>query len=205
MILRVNISSHIVSEFPSSSWGTSQICAVGAQWKPFFPSWICSLRLRHVLRWAEPCDVAMLLNTGVCVTPDNSIYVISTWSLGFKSIFTQAHSFSFFKCSAKNLKNISELFYYAQKAVLHPTAPLYDPEDKQVSPFFVMGCQLLSEPLFLVHANYYLINDNLFVLWYLSTAETFVCPSPEQNILHFRPGQWPYPQWRWTQQVSGAS
>lgn len=36
------------------------------------------------------------------------------------------------KCSAKNLKNISELFYYAQKAVLHPTAPLYDPEDKQV-------------------------------------------------------------------------
>ncbi|CAL1599235.1 unnamed protein product [Knipowitschia caucasica] len=37
------------------------------------------------------------------------------------------------ECSAKNLKNISELFYYAQKAVLHPTAPLYDPEDKQPS------------------------------------------------------------------------
>uniref|UniRef100_A0A9J7WYU0 Mitochondrial Rho GTPase 2 n=1 Tax=Cyprinus carpio carpio TaxID=630221 RepID=A0A9J7WYU0_CYPCA len=37
-------------------------------------------------------------------------------------------------CSAKNLKNISELFYYAQKAVLHPTAPLYDPEDKQLKP-----------------------------------------------------------------------
>ncbi|XP_029077503.1 mitochondrial Rho GTPase 2 isoform X3 [Monodon monoceros] len=36
------------------------------------------------------------------------------------------------ECSAKNLKNISELFYYAQKAVLHPTAPLYDPEAKQV-------------------------------------------------------------------------
>lgn len=40
----------------------------------------------------------------------------------------------FAQCSAKNLKNISELFYYAQKAVLHPTAPLYDPEDKQVCP-----------------------------------------------------------------------
>ncbi|RXN21814.1 WD repeat-containing 90 [Labeo rohita] len=39
-----------------------------------------------------------------------------------------------FHCSAKNLKNISELFYYAQKAVLHPTAPLYDPEDKQLKP-----------------------------------------------------------------------
>ncbi|XP_012587169.1 PREDICTED: mitochondrial Rho GTPase 2, partial [Condylura cristata] len=36
------------------------------------------------------------------------------------------------ECSAKLLRNISELFYYAQKAVLHPTAPLYDPEAKQV-------------------------------------------------------------------------
>ncbi|XP_028904614.1 mitochondrial Rho GTPase 2 isoform X2 [Ornithorhynchus anatinus] len=36
------------------------------------------------------------------------------------------------ECSAKNLKNISELFYYAQKAVLHPTAPLYDPEEKRL-------------------------------------------------------------------------
>ncbi|XP_022372630.1 mitochondrial Rho GTPase 2 isoform X6 [Enhydra lutris kenyoni] len=39
------------------------------------------------------------------------------------------------QCSAKNLRNISELFYYAQKAVLHPTAPLYDPEAKQKSCF----------------------------------------------------------------------
>nr|KAF6272156.1 hypothetical protein mMyoMyo1_016569 [Myotis myotis] len=38
------------------------------------------------------------------------------------------------ECSARNLRNISELFYYAQKAVLHPTAPLYDPETKQLKP-----------------------------------------------------------------------
>ncbi|XP_006897529.1 PREDICTED: mitochondrial Rho GTPase 2 [Elephantulus edwardii] len=38
------------------------------------------------------------------------------------------------ECSAKNLRNISELFYYAQKAVLHPTAPLYDPTAKQLQP-----------------------------------------------------------------------
>ncbi|CAD7683340.1 unnamed protein product [Nyctereutes procyonoides] len=38
------------------------------------------------------------------------------------------------ECSAKNLRNISELFYYAQKAVLHPTAPLYNPEAKQLRP-----------------------------------------------------------------------
>ncbi|XP_032929856.1 mitochondrial Rho GTPase 2 isoform X2 [Catharus ustulatus] len=43
------------------------------------------------------------------------------------------------ECSAKNLKNISELFYYAQKAVLHPTAPLYDPEEKQLKPTCVQA------------------------------------------------------------------
>uniref|UniRef100_A0A665TTW9 Mitochondrial Rho GTPase n=1 Tax=Echeneis naucrates TaxID=173247 RepID=A0A665TTW9_ECHNA len=41
------------------------------------------------------------------------------------------------ECSAKNLKNISELFYYAQKAVLHPTGPLYCPEKKDVRPLCV--------------------------------------------------------------------
>ncbi|XP_049984539.1 mitochondrial Rho GTPase 1 [Alexandromys fortis] len=42
--------------------------------------------------------------------------------------------FSPCSCSAKNLKNISELFYYAQKAVLHPTGPLYCPEEKEMKP-----------------------------------------------------------------------
>lgn len=37
---------------------------------------------------------------------------------------------SFVECSAKTLKNISEMFYYAQKAVLHPTGPIYI-SDKQ--------------------------------------------------------------------------
>ncbi|XP_043970051.1 mitochondrial Rho GTPase 1-A-like isoform X1 [Gambusia affinis] len=41
------------------------------------------------------------------------------------------------ECSAKNLKNISELFYYAQKAVLHPTGPLYCPEKKDMKPLCV--------------------------------------------------------------------
>ncbi|XP_055507526.1 mitochondrial Rho GTPase 2 [Leucoraja erinacea] len=43
------------------------------------------------------------------------------------------------ECSAKNLKNISELFFYAQKAVLHPTAPLYSPEEKQLKPLCVQA------------------------------------------------------------------
>ncbi|XP_064595542.1 mitochondrial Rho GTPase 1-like [Liolophura sinensis] len=37
------------------------------------------------------------------------------------------------ECSAKTMKNISEMFYYAQKAVLHPTAPVYDAEEKELT------------------------------------------------------------------------
>lgn len=37
------------------------------------------------------------------------------------------------ECSAKTLHNISEMFYYAQKAVLHPTSPLYSMEEQDVS------------------------------------------------------------------------
>ncbi|XP_014442496.1 mitochondrial Rho GTPase 2 [Tupaia chinensis] len=43
------------------------------------------------------------------------------------------------ECSAKTLRNVSELFFYAQKAVLHPTAPLYDPEAKQLRPACVQA------------------------------------------------------------------
>jgi mitochondrial Rho GTPase 1 len=31
------------------------------------------------------------------------------------------------ECSAKKLSNVGEVFYYALKSVLHPTAPLFDP------------------------------------------------------------------------------
>lgn len=37
-----------------------------------------------------------------------------------------------FQCSAKTLQNISEMFYYAQKAVLHPTTPLYNYDAQEV-------------------------------------------------------------------------
>ncbi|XP_059616035.1 mitochondrial Rho GTPase-like isoform X5 [Phlebotomus argentipes] len=37
------------------------------------------------------------------------------------------------ECSAKTLHNISEMFYYAQKAVLHPTAPLYSTEEQDLT------------------------------------------------------------------------
>lgn len=37
-----------------------------------------------------------------------------------------------FQCSAKTLQNVSETFYYAQKAVLHPTTPLYNYDTQEV-------------------------------------------------------------------------
>jgi len=37
------------------------------------------------------------------------------------------------ECSARTLRNISEMFYYAQKAVLHPTAPLYMAEERELT------------------------------------------------------------------------
>ena len=51
------------------------------------------------------------------------------------------------ECSAKSLKNIAELFFYAQKAVLHPTAPLYDAEERDVSLLLVCFLILLTTNL----------------------------------------------------------
>ena len=73
--------------------------------------------------WMCVCVLVSVSSFGsvMCVKYQN----LSETYIGCVDLFSQ--------CSAKNLKNISELFYYAQKAVLHPTAPLYDPEDKQVN------------------------------------------------------------------------
>lgn len=37
------------------------------------------------------------------------------------------------ECSAKTMKNVSEIFYYAQKAVVYPTRPLYDADGKRLT------------------------------------------------------------------------
>lgn len=38
------------------------------------------------------------------------------------------------ECSAKNMRNITELFYYAQKSVLYPSQPLYIMSQKELTP-----------------------------------------------------------------------
>ena len=37
------------------------------------------------------------------------------------------------QCSARTLKNVPEVFYYAQKSVLYPTSPVYDVDKKQLT------------------------------------------------------------------------
>uniref|UniRef100_A0AC35U6Z5 Mitochondrial Rho GTPase n=1 Tax=Rhabditophanes sp. KR3021 TaxID=114890 RepID=A0AC35U6Z5_9BILA len=36
--------------------------------------------------------------------------------------------------SAKTMKNISDIFYYAQRAVIYPSLPIYYPEDRDITP-----------------------------------------------------------------------
>lgn len=38
------------------------------------------------------------------------------------------------ECSSRKLQFVGEVFYYALKAVVHPMAPLYDPEIQQLKP-----------------------------------------------------------------------
>lgn len=48
------------------------------------------------------------------------------------------------ECSASALVNIAEVFYFAQKAVLHPTSPLYDSREHTLKP----NCQSALERIF---------------------------------------------------------
>ncbi len=57
---------------------------------------------------------------GVDITNENLEDEILPLMSDFKEIETCV------ECSAKGLVNVAEAFYFAQKAVLHPTAPLYD-------------------------------------------------------------------------------
>ena len=51
------------------------------------------------------------------------------------------------ECSAKQVFNISEVFYFAQKAVLHPTPPLYDPMDRVCLCASALACTFTPPPL----------------------------------------------------------
>jgi len=47
------------------------------------------------------------------------------------------------ECSAMRTTNVSEVFYFAQKSVLYPTAPLYDGRDHVIILIFFLSLLLL--------------------------------------------------------------
>ncbi|XP_044596370.1 mitochondrial Rho GTPase isoform X2 [Cotesia glomerata] len=61
------------------------------------------------------------------------------------------------ECSAKTLQNISEMFYYAQKAVLHPTTPLYNDSTQELTE----ECKVALQRIFKIYDfdNDGLLND----------------------------------------------
>ncbi|XP_071876491.1 mitochondrial Rho GTPase isoform X1 [Bombus fervidus] len=70
------------------------------------------------------------------------------------------------ECSAKTLQNVSETFYYAQKAVLHPTTPLYNYDTHELTE----ECKIALQRIFKICDldNDGLLNDmelNTFQQW----------------------------------------
>lgn len=102
--------------------------------------WTPSWRWRLGLRWDEPPSTTT--PSSMYTAPDVPFSFTS-----FSSFFSSSppsllslllppcpsHLLFFSQCSAKDLHNVPETFYFAQKAVLYPTAPLYSPSDRQVS------------------------------------------------------------------------
>lgn len=82
---------------------------VTSYWLPF---------IRETLNHNNRCPVVLVGNK-----VDQVDYSTVDTAMDIMNDFKEVESFV--ECSAKSLHNISEMFYYAQKAVLHPTGPLY--------------------------------------------------------------------------------
>ncbi|XP_039516920.1 mitochondrial Rho GTPase 1b isoform X3 [Pimephales promelas] len=84
------------------------------------------------------------------------------------------------ECSAKNLKNISELFYYAQKAVLHPTGPLYCPEKKEMR----SACVRALTRIFKVSDldNNGVLNDHELTFFQMTCFNTPLAPQALEDV-----------------------
>uniref|UniRef100_A0AAQ5XHK2 Ras homolog family member T1a n=1 Tax=Amphiprion ocellaris TaxID=80972 RepID=A0AAQ5XHK2_AMPOC len=93
------------------------------------------------------------------------------------------HSFIFPlfpQCSAKNLKNISELFYYAQKAVLHPTGPLYCPEEKELKPSCIKALTRIFKVSDLDNDG--ILNDNELNFFQRTCFNTPLAPQALEDV-----------------------
>lgn len=72
------------------------------------------------------------------------------------------------ECSAKAMYNIAEMFCYAQKAVLYPTALLYSAEEQDVRIVWRIFFLLYSSPL--VHVKKKLFTNFSYLLTFSPRA-----------------------------------
>jgi len=90
------------------------------------------------------------------------------------------------------LKNISEVFYYAQKAVLHPTAPLYLPEEKELTPtcklalkwIFKVWVTVKETVIFFSKMNFFLLQETAsnVCLDFKEGLQLYSCTSPVLTV-----------------------
>ncbi|KAL9914241.1 mitochondrial Rho GTPase isoform X3 [Glossina fuscipes] len=85
-------------------------------------------RIRGAVGEDQPQKPVVLVGNKVDLVDYSTINTV----LGIMERFSEVESCV--ECSAKTLHNISEMFYYAQKAVLHPTSPLYIMEEQDLTP-----------------------------------------------------------------------
>lgn len=111
---------------------------ITSHWLPYIRNAISADQRKPVVLVGNKVDLVEHSTIDVSNLLDfYSLRVLSNDFVCFQIVLTIMEDFpeveSCVECSAKTLHNISEMFYYAQKAVLHPTSPLYIMEEEDVS------------------------------------------------------------------------
>lgn len=93
------------------------------------------------------------------------------------------------ECSSKQLLNVSEVFYFAQKAVLHPTAPLYDSREHVSFDFYLGNGAILLSRIWPMTIN--LILPRIYQVLKPQCVEALsrifkLCDTDKDNVLNDR-------------------
>lgn len=70
----------------------------------------------------------------ILVEYDNKKDIVPTMQAVLPIVKTYSQIETCMECSSKKLQFVGEVFYYALKSVLHPMAPLYEPDSRQLQP-----------------------------------------------------------------------
>ncbi|XP_047948223.1 mitochondrial Rho GTPase 1-like isoform X2 [Salvia hispanica] len=87
---------------------------------------ICEPMELHQWMFAKPEVIAPVTVAGCKLDRRDEEYSLSVEMMPLMQQFWEIETY--IECSAANMLQIQEVFYLAQKAILHPTAPLFDQE-----------------------------------------------------------------------------